>query len=100
MKIMKLSTNHFHLGLKKICEAYRLTLFIHLFTTSSLHFVVLKYANSVLKGYATAVSVAITGVLSAQLFGTHLSVLFGMGMINVLISVLLYNLGGLDDFCF
>lgn len=59
---------------------------------------VLKYANSVLKGYATAVSVVITGVFSAQLFGTHLSVLFGMGMINVVISVLLYNLGGLDDF--
>jgi UDP-sugar transporter A1/2/3 len=60
---------------------------------------VLKYADSVLKGYATAVSVIMTGVASTQLFGTHLSMVFGMGMINVVVSVLLYNLTDLEDFC-
>lgn len=59
---------------------------------------VLKYADSVLKGYATAVSVVLTGVLSSHLFGTDLSMLFGMGMINVVVSVLLYNSSGLDDY--
>ena len=62
------------------------------------YFLVLKYADSVLKGYATAVSVVLTGVLSSHLFGTDLSMLFGMGMINVVVSVLLYNSSGLDDY--
>lgn len=58
---------------------------------------VLKYADSVLKGYATAVSVVLTGMASTVLFGTHLSVFYGMGMVNVVIAVLLFNAGGLDD---
>ena len=52
---------------------------------------VLKYADSVLKGYATAISVIMTGVLSMFLFGTHLPVVYFMGIVNVIIAVLLYN---------
>lgn len=60
---------------------------------------VLKHANSVLKGYATAVSVVLTGVLSNLLFGTPLTLLYGMGIINVVLAVLLYNATGLEDHC-
>ena len=57
---------------------------------------VLKYADAVLKGYATAVSVVITGVLSMLLFGTSLSAIYFMGIINVVTAVLLYNGKDLD----
>jgi UDP-sugar transporter A1/2/3 len=61
---------------------------------------VLKYADSVLKGYATAVSVVLTGTASSILFGTELSVFYGMGIVNVVVAVLLFNSSGLDDvFC-
>ena len=59
---------------------------------------VLKYADSVLKGYATAGSVVLTGVLSSYLFKTELSMMFGMGMINVVMSTMLYSGSGLDEF--
>jgi drug/metabolite transporter (DMT)-like permease len=32
-----------------------------------------------------------TGVLSMLLFGTQLSVMYGLGIINVIVAVLLYN---------
>ena len=44
---------------------------------------VLKFADAVLKGYATAISVVLTGVLSTILFGTHLSILYFLGIGNV-----------------
>lgn len=52
---------------------------------------VLKYADAVLKGYATAISVVLTGVFSMVLFGTELSVFYLLGMINVIISLLMYS---------
>ena len=52
---------------------------------------VLKYADAVLKGYATAISVLLTGVLSMVLVGTELSVEYALGMTNVLAAVFLYN---------
>jgi len=52
---------------------------------------VLKYADSVLKGYATACSVIATGIMSMFLFGTELHVVYFMGIVNVVIAVLLYN---------
>lgn len=57
---------------------------------------VLKYADSVLKGYATAMSVLLTGVLSMLLFGTSLGAIYGMGIVNVVVAVLLYNGKDLD----
>lgn len=58
---------------------------------------VLKYADAVLKGYATAVSVIMTGVLSMLLFGTQLNVIYFLGIINVVSAVLLYSGKNLDD---
>ena len=57
---------------------------------------VLKYADAVLKGYATAISVIMTGVLSWFLFGTSLNLVYGLGIVNVLSAVLLYNAKDLD----
>mmetsp|Transcript_35777 Transcript_35777/g.70382 ORF Transcript_35777/g.70382 Transcript_35777/m.70382 type:complete len:212 (-) Transcript_35777:1979-2614(-) len=57
---------------------------------------VLKYADAVLKGYATAVSVVLTGFLSMLLFGTTLSVQYLLGIVNVIIAVILYNAKDLD----
>lgn len=59
---------------------------------------VLKHADSVLKGYATAISVVLTGVSSNLLFGTQLTLFYAMGIVNVIVAVLLYNSNGLDDF--
>jgi UDP-sugar transporter A1/2/3 len=58
---------------------------------------VLKYADSVLKGYATAISVIFTGLLSMLIFGTELGVIYFMGIINVVTAVLLYNGRNLDE---
>lgn len=57
---------------------------------------VLKYADSVLKGYATAISVIMTGLLSMGLFGTQLHAVYFMGVVLVMIAVLLYNGNNLD----
>lgn len=59
---------------------------------------VLKYADSVLKGYATAISVVFTGVLSMFLFGTHLGVIYFLGIVNVITAVVLYNGKDMDQF--
>lgn len=57
---------------------------------------VLKFADAVLKGYATAVSVILTGVLSMILFNTQLNVLYFLGIGNVICAVLLYSATDLD----
>ena len=57
---------------------------------------VLKYADSVLKGYATAMSVVLTGVASIILFDTKMNAIYGLGIVNVVCSVLLYNAKNLD----
>ncbi|KAL7476105.1 hypothetical protein ACHAW6_001984 [Cyclotella cf. meneghiniana] len=57
---------------------------------------VLKYADAVLKGYATAVSVVLTGVLSMILFDTELNILYFLGIWNVICAVLLYSATDLD----
>ena len=56
---------------------------------------VLKYADSVLKGYATSASVILTGLLSAVFFGTEVDLHFMLAVINVTCSIALYgNLAG------
>jgi solute carrier family 35 (UDP-sugar transporter), member A1/2/3 len=59
---------------------------------------VLKYADSVLKGYATAISVIMTGLLSMALFGTQLHVVYFLGIVNVVLAVLLYNGKNLEEY--
>ncbi|CAB9499544.1 UDP-galactose translocator [Seminavis robusta] len=58
---------------------------------------VLKFADSILKGYATALSVILTGVISVFFFGTELNAIYYMGVINVVIAVLLYNGQDMDQ---
>lgn len=57
---------------------------------------VLKFADAVLKGYATAISVVLTGVLSMVLFGTKLNLLYFLGIGNVVCAVFLYSAKDLD----
>ena len=52
---------------------------------------VLKYADSVLKGYATATSVILTGILSALFFGTSIDLHFMLAVVNVTCSIALYG---------
>ena len=59
---------------------------------------VLKYADSVLKGYATAMSVILTGMMSMAMFGTSLGAIYFMGIVNVVMAVLLYNGKDLDTY--
>jgi len=57
---------------------------------------VLKYADAILKGYSSALSVVLTGVLSTFLFGTSLSALYVLGITNVVVSIVLYGSKTLD----
>ena len=57
---------------------------------------VLKFADAVLKGYATAISVILTGVLSMVIFGTQLNVLYFLGIGNTICAVFLYSAKDLD----
>jgi len=52
---------------------------------------VLKFADSVLKGYATALSVILTGLLSVVCFGTQLDLHFVLAMVTVICSIFLYS---------
>jgi drug/metabolite transporter (DMT)-like permease len=49
-----------------------------------------KKAES-LKGFATALSVILTGLLSMMLFGIHLSIMYFIGIALVVAAVVLYN---------
>jgi UDP-sugar transporter A1/2/3 len=57
---------------------------------------VLKYADSILKSYATAISVVMTGLLSMLFFGTKLDTIYAMGIFNVVCAVLLYSGKNMD----
>ena len=52
---------------------------------------VLKHADSVLKGYATAASVVLTGILSSLFFGTSLDSYFIWATVIVTYSIQMYN---------
>jgi UDP-sugar transporter A1/2/3 len=52
---------------------------------------VIKYADNVLKGMATGVSVATGTFFSMFLFGTQLSVQFGIGSVMILLSVYYFS---------
>ncbi|KAL7535566.1 hypothetical protein ACHAXR_006575 [Thalassiosira sp. AJA248-18] len=52
---------------------------------------VIKYADNVLKGMATGVSVATGTFASTFLFGTTLSVQFGVGAVMILVSVYFFS---------
>ena len=52
---------------------------------------VIKYADNVLKGMATGVSVATGTFASTFLFGTTLSIQFGIGAMAILVSVYFFS---------
>jgi len=59
---------------------------------------VLKYADSILKNYATAMSVVMTGTLSMLFFGTRLGMEYFLGMTNVIAAIFLYNGQNLNEY--
>ena len=57
-----------------------------------------KQTNThVQKGYATAISVLLTGCLSMVFFGTTMNATYLLGMVNVICAVTLYNAKGLEE---
>lgn len=53
--------------------------------------VVVKYANNILKGFATSLAIIISAVASVFLFGFHITLQFFLGTTLVIASVLLYS---------
>ena len=52
---------------------------------------VMKYADNILKGFATAVSIILSSIISAFLFNFHITALFSLGVVLVVGSVFLYG---------
>ncbi|GMH18138.1 hypothetical protein Nepgr_019979 [Nepenthes gracilis] len=57
---------------------------------------VMKYADNIVKVYATSVAMLLTAVVSVFLFGFHLSLAFFLGSTVVSMSVYLHSLGKLQ----
>lgn len=53
--------------------------------------VVVKYADNILKGFATSVAIIISCIASMYIFDFHLTVQFSMGTICVIGSIFLYG---------
>ncbi|XP_030049874.1 UDP-galactose translocator isoform X2 [Microcaecilia unicolor] len=54
--------------------------------------VVVKYADNILKGFATSFSIVVSTVASIYLFGFHLDLLFTVGALLVIGAVYMYSL--------
>ncbi|KAG0043647.1 hypothetical protein BGZ83_011184 [Gryganskiella cystojenkinii] len=54
--------------------------------------VVVKYADNILKGFATSISIVISAIASVALFGTHIGSIFLLGTALVLGATYLYSL--------
>ncbi|KAG8447289.1 hypothetical protein GDO86_014669 [Hymenochirus boettgeri] len=54
--------------------------------------VVVKYADNILKGFATSLSIVVSTVASVHLFGFHVDILFAVGAGLVIGAVYLYSL--------
>ncbi|CAH9109693.1 unnamed protein product [Cuscuta epithymum] len=57
---------------------------------------VMKYADNIVKVYATSVAMLLTAVVSVFLFGFHLSLAFFLGSTVVSVSVYLHSIGKLQ----
>ena len=53
--------------------------------------VVMRYADNILKGFATSLSIIVATALSTMFFGTQLTAMFVMGAVLVLVAVFLYG---------
>ncbi|KAG0364225.1 hypothetical protein BGZ54_007737 [Gamsiella multidivaricata] len=54
--------------------------------------VVVKYADNILKGFATSISIIISAIASVALFGSHIGIVFVIGTSLVLGATYLYSL--------
>lgn len=52
---------------------------------------VIKYADNILKGFATSIAIIVSCVASAYLFGTIINLVFAFGTFLVVFSVVLYS---------
>jgi UDP-sugar transporter A1/2/3 len=53
--------------------------------------IVIKYADNILKGFATSIAIIISCLASAYLFGTVIDLVFTIGTFLVVLSVVLYS---------
>lgn len=53
--------------------------------------VVIKYADNILKGFATSVAIIVSCIASVYLFDTNIDFLFALGTFMVVLSVVLYS---------
>jgi len=58
--------------------------------------VVVKYADSIMKGFAVAISIVINSFISIIFFDFEIHILFLFGAVLVLASVYLYSLPAAD----
>ena len=52
---------------------------------------VIKYADNILKGFATSIAIIVSCIASAYLFGTIINLVFALGTFLVVFSVVLYS---------
>lgn len=53
--------------------------------------VVVKYADNILKGFATSAAIVLSCIVSIYFFNFHLSITFAVGAIMVMASVYMYG---------
>lgn len=53
--------------------------------------IVIKYADNILKGFATSIAIIVSCIASVYLFNTEINVLFAFGTLLVVLSTLLYS---------
>lgn len=53
--------------------------------------VVIKYADNILKGFATSIAIVVSCLASAYLFGTEINTIFTFGTLLVVLSVFMYS---------
>lgn len=53
--------------------------------------VVIKYADNILKGFATSVAIIVSCIASVYLFGTIIDMMFAFGTCLVIVSVIMYS---------
>jgi len=52
---------------------------------------VIKYADNILKGFATSIAIIVSCLASAYLFNTVINMVFAFGTLLVVVSVVLYS---------
>lgn len=54
--------------------------------------VVIKYADNILKGYASSISIILSSVLSSMFFGFNITMMFCVGTLLVILAVMSYGM--------